>query len=613
MWRAVAIVGLAAALDSPVAAATGASDRWPDFQIMVWQPQSQAAYKGLKQLGVTAGALVANREAPGADLQARIAPFREAGLRWYVENIATDFYAPYHRYVAGQPVNAMFLQAQQRWRLDPADPRAFERVPSLSDDAWIARVQERLRRTVRAQNFGRPLFYDLGDETGIADLTAAWDFDRSPASFAAMREWLLSRYGSLAALNAQWGTAFASWGEVVPDSTADALARRDDNFSSWVDFKDWMDEAFARAIRAGTDAVHAADPVALAAIEGAQRPGMGGYDYARLAGSVDVMEIYPDEDNLDIVRALNPRLVLLTTSFAQDSASQRAVWQAVLRGARGLVLWDEEHDFVLPDGRIGPRGSQAAALLAELRGPATAALLASDAIYDDIAIVYAPASDRVQWLLDRRRSAGDVTREWSGRDADVENEDTPIRRSRRIMSSALLHHGLRPRWITPEQVVSGALSVNTRVLLLPQTVALSEAAVRAIEQFAAAGGRVIADGTPAQWDEHGRHRAVPPLGALTAPTLPPDWMARIADVGVIPRVTLQPHPGDVEIRISQDGRTQVVSLLSAVTHDVNVTIEFARAGEIEDLRTRTRLNPDRGLQLTLDPFTPTLLRFEPRG
>ena len=77
-----------------------------------------------------------------------------------------------------------------------------------------------------------------------------------------------------------------------PETTIQAMRRTDGNFAAWADFKAWMDVAFADALRRGTDAVHAADPNALAAIEGAQIPGWGGYDYTRLAHAVDVMEIY---------------------------------------------------------------------------------------------------------------------------------------------------------------------------------------------------------------------------------------------------------------------------------------------------------------------------------
>jgi hypothetical protein len=164
-----------------------------------------------------------------------------------------------------------------------------------------------------------------------------------------MRDWLQQHYPSLEALNAQWGTHFADWQSVTPDTTDGALKRSDDNFSAWSDFKEWMDEAFARAIRAGTDAVHAADPNARAAIEGGQIPGWGGYDYSRLAHTVDVMELYDTNDNVEIVRSLNPQVIMLRT--ADVSGWQRLtpdIWRSLFRGMRGLILWDENRRLSTP-------------------------------------------------------------------------------------------------------------------------------------------------------------------------------------------------------------------------------------------------------------------------
>jgi hypothetical protein len=89
---------------------------------------------------------------------------------------------------------------------------------------------------VRALHPYRPLYYSLGDETGIGDLAAFWDFDFSDFSLAAMREWLKSDYESLAALNQQWGTAFRRWDEVVPMTTDEAMSRSDENYSACADF-----------------------------------------------------------------------------------------------------------------------------------------------------------------------------------------------------------------------------------------------------------------------------------------------------------------------------------------------------------------------------------------
>src|SRR5207302_1155972 len=131
------------------------------------------------------------------------------------------------------------------------------REPSLSDPAWLARIRDRVTDVVHSYHPYRSLYFSLGDEMGVAELASAWDFDLGPQSLREMRIWLKAEYGTLAALNEQWGTEFNNWDVVVPMTTRDAVTRSDDNFSAWADFKAWMDVAFARALRTGTDAVHA--------------------------------------------------------------------------------------------------------------------------------------------------------------------------------------------------------------------------------------------------------------------------------------------------------------------------------------------------------------------
>ena len=149
------------------------------------------------------------------------------------------------------------------------------RDPSLSDPEWQKKIRNRLTETVRAYRAHRPLFYNLGDEPGIADFSAFWDFDFSPHSLAGMRRSLKRRYGSLAALNRQWGSRFADWSSVVPMTTAEAMKRSDGDYSAWADFKEWMDvDSRARSSAARSRSM---PPIRArtAQSQGGQIPGMG--------------------------------------------------------------------------------------------------------------------------------------------------------------------------------------------------------------------------------------------------------------------------------------------------------------------------------------------------
>ena len=71
---------------------------WDDYQIIEWQHRDAAQLATLKQLGVTAATVIANRDGAGPPVRQQFAPMLATGLRWYIENIATDFYSAYHRW-----------------------------------------------------------------------------------------------------------------------------------------------------------------------------------------------------------------------------------------------------------------------------------------------------------------------------------------------------------------------------------------------------------------------------------------------------------------------------------------------------------------------------------
>ncbi len=575
---------------------------WDDYQIIQWQSRNEPAYAALKQLGVTAATVMANRDGTGTPVEKQFVPMQAAGLSWYVENIATDFYSAYHRWFPGRKVNWRFVEAQQRLQQDPDDETVFRRDPSFADPVWQRRIRDRLIATVHEQSRFRPLYYSLGDETGIADLTAFFDFDLSPGSLEGMRAWLRQSYGSLGTLNAEWGTGFARWEDVRPETTRQAMRRSDDNFAAWADFKAWMDVAFARALRMGTDAVHAADPSALAAIEGVQIPGWGGYDYSLLVDAVDVMEL----DDLPLAHSLNPHLITLTTSFGSDPEYLHAIWRDLLAGSRGLILWDSENTVVRDDATRVDRGDAYAVTFAEIRGGIGALLIASEPQSDPVAILYSPASFRTQWMLEQM-PRGDA---WMKRKSETETESNAARDAMWAYRHAITHLGLQPAYVAS---VGNLRTRGFKALILPHAIALSPDDARAIREFAAAGGTVIADSQPGVFDAHSRRLPQPLLDTGTMRMVPPGEL-NASSLGVTPPVRIESPLGDVTGHIWRHGNDLIIGVqrdyLAAAANET-VVLSLPQPADVYDLRRRGSLGRTDRVTLALDAVSPALLSIAP--
>ena len=590
------------------------------YQLIMWQERSPEQIAGLKRLGFTGLKLTA---ANGRIDPAQLASVRASGLPWYLENLASDVLSPYHRYFPDKPVTALFDAAKLRLRGNPADTGVFVRAPSLSD---LSAYRSRLETVVRDHARDRPLFYNLADEAGIGDLAAAWDADIGPDSLAGMRLWLRTEYADLGALNRQWGTSFADWDSVVPELTDAALRRPDLNFSAWADFKAWMDVAFARAVRAGTDAVHWADPAGLAGLEGAQIPGWGGYDYSLLAPGVDVMEVGDSGNAMQLARAFNPGLILLRTGGGTGPREIHAAWRHLLLGGRGTIVWDEANDVVDAHGSALPRGKAISGLTNAMRAVAPALFVSTPAM-DPVAVLVSQASFRTRWILDRR--GGDVR--WWDRDAAREYEDNAWAAARRQIFLRLEEIGVQPHVLSSPALETGALRRDgIRVLILPHAIALSDRELDEVATFRRGGGTVLADTEPALFDQHSRRRPAPPLASIVAvpeamlqsggPDSPEALLALAAllrAAHVVPRAALfgpdgQPAAG-VAARWLRYNTGFILALQAVAPWSAPAAIEVRLAAPalVGDMRVGGPQARKQAFAVKLDPVAPTILSVRP--
>ena len=478
--------------------------RWTDYEITMWQQYPAKLQPALQKLGITSGQYSGRAEVPPE-------MFIGNDMRWYAENIGTDFYSEYHRYRPDRIQHWSFLQAKEMLKKDPNSKEAFKRHPSLWDPVWRTRIQERLEASAKRYSPYRPLFYSLADESGLADLAAFWDFDFSDESIVPMRRWLQSRYGTLQALNSEWETKFGTWDAVIPPTTHETMQRPGDNFTAWADFKEWMDISFADALEMGRRAVERVDPFAYVSIGGGQRPGWGGYDYARLTKALSAIEPYDIGNSVEVIRSLNPAMPMVSTGFANGPWEQQRVWRELFHGQRGLIIWDEKHEYVDTSGTPGARGLEASKYYNEIRNGIGAQLINSQPLSEPIAIHYSQASMRTEWML-ARRPEGD---KWVDRGAKTERTDDEFLRLRESWCELIEDQGMQYKFVSYDQVEKGELlKQGYRVLVLPRSSSLSEAEVEGITDFVQHGGTVLADGIPGTFNERSRRLKESPLAHL---------------------------------------------------------------------------------------------------
>ena len=409
-----------------------------------------------------------------------------------------------------------------------------------------------------------PLAWSLFDWTP-ADAGRFADVEHDDSRNEIFQSWLSDRYGKLSALNTYWGTAYRAWGEIIPPLTDETKAANNaayaqkwqaadegmeadaepkeqkqpaekpepadadftlepgelrtpggENFAAWCDARSFDDFTFARLLREYRSRLHAIEPGALCGIGSAQAPSAwGGWDWFQVARSVDWLEANAPSYAASLSRSFNPELKLISRTTAQTPGDIYALWSRWLSGDSGCVIVAPEAPAHVPE-KSRPL-SKATADLEELTSGLTLLRNQGKIREDAIALWYSPRSIQLHWLLD---SEGDGAN-WRQRNAETDLRQSSAHLQFQAWTLLLEDLGYSPRFIHPQQALSGALDVRTlRVLVLPKVLSLSDAEARAIRNFANSGGLVIADGACGTFDGVGRRRMLlreeHPAGALDA-------------------------------------------------------------------------------------------------
>jgi hypothetical protein len=468
------------------------NEPWDDYQVIMYYPYKAEQQLALRKLGVTAGQIqnVASRRPDGA------AVWWKNDYRFYCDQMAYEFYAPYHSpAIPGK--ERLMREAKALYKSDRSRKDAFYRQPCFHDPAAEAKAMEKIRQVVRAQMRFRPFFHST-DETGVANLIEAWDFCFNPLTLNAMRRWLLGQYGSVGDINQQWGTQFKSVDEVTPLTTDEMMKRGDENWSAWADHRTFMNITFAEAAGKASDAVKSVDRSAIGGLVGGQAPSaFGGYDYWLLSKTIDVIEPYNIGVNREIWRSFAPHKPAVTTGFGADANEIWRLWYQALHGDRGVIIYDEQNRYLNAAGQLSELGARIAPTYRELTGGIVKQLQQMERVSDPIAIHYSHPSITAHWMIEHR-PLGEAWIEHRSRPEYMESDFLRLRQSVQY----LLEDNLQQYYfVAYEQLENGSFdSMDARIMFLPQSVAMSRAEVLALRRFVEKGGWLVADARLALMD-----------------------------------------------------------------------------------------------------------------
>ncbi len=412
------------------------------------------------------------------------------------------------------------------------DTKIFERQPPIFDEEAIKKAAASMTKNVAGRGSGLSL-WSLGDGNDLSNLSQPFDYDMSAGTLDMFRTWLQSRYGTLKLLNTQWKTNFADWDKVVPPTTDEVkmalntnyskrmailktgdlekkLQRRGDepmfaidpkelhtpaneNVSAWADFRAFNDFAFSRVLREFCKIADDADRKSQTGFVNAQAPSAwGGWEYRNISRSVEWIEEHSSFVAREIMRGLAPRMHCISAAGGQEAASVHRLWDRWLRGDNGCLLPAFADAVIPPFDDIGEMTRGLTLLRNQARGHA-----------DPIAIYYSPRSVYLHWMIDSETDGS----AWLYRDGRAEAVRGTLNLQLKSWLLLLEDLGYAPYFVHPEDVVAGDLHYpETKVVILPKVLSLSQNEARALREFVNAGGCVIADGECGTFDGMGKRR-----------------------------------------------------------------------------------------------------------
>ncbi|MDP6115844.1 MAG: beta-galactosidase [Planctomycetota bacterium] len=376
----------------------------------------------------------------------------------------------------------------------PSSPLDTEKAPLKTRQKVLDMVDKQLPEL---RQFGGLAIFFQDERHGRGD-------SKTPTAEALteFRKFLKPRYAGIAALNKAWGRNFRSFDEVLPVMTADFDAKKETSIAPWLEWRLWALEEVLTTDRLGAERIREAVGVpcnlGLEGIFGLATHNLpyGGTDLDRQSDFFNIIGPY-GEKLTNASRSFYPDGFLFSWSGYNRTYSQyqRYIWNCAFEGHGGIGWWYgpiyyNSTDCLYPQARwvrdlSRPIREGIGKLLMENRPSQT----------DSIAFLYSQSSLYAMCIL--------------GKHVDPEHSHLFVRPAawaRRSMQQMFHDAGTQFGYISERQIQKSK-GEGIKLLVLTSAVSLNLETCKALREFVANGGIVLADLCPGVWDDHGAYQS----------------------------------------------------------------------------------------------------------
>jgi hypothetical protein len=318
----------------------------------------------------------------------------------------------------------------------------------------------------------------MGDEMSMTWYTTPVDVCFSKYCLAKFREYLKTIYPSLEALNKHWECEFTSWDSVMPMTFEEILTRS--NAAPWSTHREFMDKLFADNVNMQANVIRKIFPNGYygpTGLEGSPYVYGGGTNFKHMK-KLTMLSAYMDA-RIPLSFNRKNRMIMCYRGYKRTEISQHInYWEGLFVGERGANHW-YTWSFFKPDITPAQKRMFYSDIMWELRSGIAGLMVNSDKFTNEAAILYSHPSVRSNFIKEDKQSI----------------YDNLLSFARYFEDRAVGY-----RFILPEELEDATLN-KFKLLVLPESTALSAKQVEAIKKFVAAGGIALADYEVALEDE----------------------------------------------------------------------------------------------------------------